>query len=117
MKPETWKPIPSAAGYEASDHGRVRSWWVTGGKEGVAMAKQPRVMTPFINKYGRWCLHIKIRGRRALRAMGSLILETFRGPPRRMDAFGAPGIRFLDGDSSNLRLDNLEWIDEPRPKR
>jgi len=91
---EQWLPVIGYEGaYEVSDQGRVRSLHLG------------RIMkTSFDNNYER--ISLRGRGGRGARvAVHRLVLEAFAGAPPSEDHFGL----HLDDDTSNNRLDNLEW--------
>lgn len=77
MKNERWLPIPKFQGYEVSDMGRVRSWWVPGHHQ---LSKTPYLLKFSITTTG----YVRIRLCRDRhghhRFVHKLVLETFRGP-------------------------------------
>lgn len=103
---ERWLPVPGWDGYEVSDIGRVRSWWVRWGRSG-RRANRPTLLSPSMRGgYPRVPLCGKEGGRSRHREafVHHLVLEAFIGPrPEGMIC------RHLDDDRGNARLDNLCW--------
>lgn len=107
---EIWKPIPGLTGYDASTHGRIRSWWQISYEKGMVGAAGRLGSHPTVVKgslRGGY-FRVKIRGvsggyRSA--SVNCLVLETFVGPrPKGMVCRHYP-----DQDKANNRLDNLQW--------
>jgi len=99
---EKWLPIPSFDGYEISNFGRIKS----------RKYNKPRIMKPWQvgKKYKsgmRGAMAIKLMlGSDVVRCkVHHLVLETFVGPAPE----GHEGAH-LDGDITNNRLDNLDWV-------
>ena len=107
---EIFKPIPDFPGYEASTHGRIRSYWKrNGGKKNpgkVIIANIPqRFLKPvFFKGNGYFFVTLQKGGKGHIRSVHSLILITFVGPP-------PPGHECCHGDGirSNCTLINLRW--------
>lgn len=103
MEHEIWKAIPGAPGYEASNLGRVRSFWV------------PHPTRPYIGT--QW----KLKATRYSRCKYEIVGLTINGKPKHIPvhrlvllAFvGEPGpeqeTRHLDGNRANNVLSNLCW--------
>lgn len=93
---EEWRPIPGYDGYEASNHGNIRSLlW-----RGTHPLKTPRIMRGTTNSTGH--RHVVLRGRVAV-GVHRLVALTFHGSPPP----GATVCRHLDGDPTNNRPENL----------
>lgn len=98
---ETWRPIPSADGYEASNLGRIRSWRGPGGIRRTVPRIRKAVPDP---KSGRMSVSYKIAGKLVTRRVYHLVLEAFVCPkPTGLEA------RHHDGDVKNNTLVNLSW--------
>ncbi len=98
---ESWLPIQGWHGYEASDFGRIRSWWTTTG----GMRKEPRILCGDY-PYRRVTLRRRTNGilEKIQFLVHRIIIETFIGPcPKGMIC------RHLDDNPKNNRLENLEW--------
>ena len=87
MSDEEWAPVRDAPGYEVSSHGRVRN----GG--GLVMRQQTS------NGYHR----IQIDRRQML--VHRLVAEAYIPNPE-----GNAEVNHIDGDKSNNRVSNLEWV-------
>ena len=107
---EQWKEIPGFPGYEVSDHGRVRSYWVKRGRWVRYLSDQPQKFIKIHRNpegYGLLCLilqgniHISCQIHR-------LVLSAFEGPR----PLGMQGCH-NDGNPSNNLLNNLRW-DTPK---
>lgn len=95
---EVWKRIPSLAGYEASNLGRIRSHrgWKRGG---------PHVMSqnPF-TRFGHLGISVQKDGKTRLGVVHRLVLEAFYGlAPTGHECC------HRDGDASNNNISNLRW--------
>ena len=110
---ERWKPIPGyEERYEVSTLGRVRSldrlvYRQTGLQRSVAAQTPGRLLVPKISKYGERIV-LLYKGSRTTRKMCTihrLVLLAFVGAPSPHYA-----ANHKDGDRSNNRLDNLEWV-------
>lgn len=102
---ETWKDIPGYPGYQASDHGRIRSvdkTEVIGSRWGrpVSRLRKGRVHRP--GRVPRGYLTVSVNNETVL--VHRLVLAAFRGSP-------SPGqeANHLNGHRADNRPDNLEW--------
>lgn len=100
---ETWKEIVGFPGYEISDQGRVRSWWVWG-RYGLKSVK-PRILKLGADKDGYKDVGIYGPDRKQKwRRVHKLVLEAFVGPcPKGMETC------HKDGNRVNNKLGNLRW--------
>jgi len=106
---EKWLPIPLFDGYKISDFGRIKSY----------KYNKPRILKPW--QTGRR-YKSGVRGSMSIRLMqGSkvirkkvhhLVMQTFIGP-----APEGQECAHLDGDITNNRLDNLEWVTHAENER
>lgn len=102
---ERWRAIPGYEGrYDASDHGRIRSWLKSGPQTG-ARRPQPLVLTPGIETQGREQVILRISGDKYPMLVHRLILLTFVGPPPSGFECG-----HLNGKPRDNRLLNLQWV-------
>ena len=104
--PEIWKGIPGFPGYEASTHGRIRSFWKLAGKgRGWIIHVEPRrILRPAKDIWGYLFVSIGRRGTRRTIKVHQLVLITFVGPcPLGMEACHGDGIQ------ANNFLKNLRW--------
>lgn len=86
---ETWKPIPSLHGYEASNEGKIR--------DSLGIVPQEKTSN------GRfWMI---VFSKRSQRPVSQLVLHAFKG----MKPEGSTGLRHLDGKTLNNHIDNLSW--------
>ena len=92
MEQETWVPIPSYAGYEVSDLGRVRRCNASHGTEAGHVMFQSADGTGYARVHFRPLVHV-------------LVAEAFLGPrPAGMVA------NHKDGDKAHNGAENLEWV-------
>ncbi|HVQ84679.1 MAG TPA: NUMOD4 domain-containing protein [Mycobacterium sp.] len=99
---ERWKGIPGAPGYQASDHGRIRSIDRTIRKSnGRTERRLGKLLKPFPNEKGY--LRVNVGGK--FRYVHDLILEAWVGPrpPGRIHGCHA------DDNKINNTLNNLSW--------
>lgn len=97
---ELWKPIPGFDGYEASTHGRIRSWIRPGGRRRV----EPLVLKHKVSN-GYHLVGLCRNSRVHSMTVHQLVLMTHVGPR-------PPGLQcrhFPDPTRSNNRVDNLSW--------
>ena len=86
-----WKPLHNYPGYEGSLDGRIRN------------VRTQRVLKPVENNCGAMILSLQTEdGQRTINCR-RVLAETFTGEHPDMD------VRQLDGDPSNLAIDNLAW--------
>lgn len=103
---EVWKDIPGYEGlYQVSNLGRVKSLPQdrTFGDLGV-LRIAGRIRKLNVNKLGQLNVILKKDGRARTWTVSRLVLLAFVGPPERGFVTG-----FHDGDSKNVRLDNLYY--------
>ena len=81
--------------YMISNMGRV--WSIRLGRE--------LILSPCSKGYLR--IDVKIRGVRVRKRVHRLVLQTFRGMPTETRSI----TDHIDGDKTNNRLSNLEWVD------
>ena len=96
MVEEMWKPIDGFDGYEISDQGRVRSWWV---------GDEPRLLALGHHTDGYRQVSLYRDGKRYSRLVHRLVALTFLPPPTPEQTHVCHG----DGNPSNNRVGNLRW--------
>ena len=97
---EEWRAVAGTRGYEVSNLGRVRSYWISSG----IVVETPRVLRPGRR---RDAAIVKIRlqdGTFKTTGIHRLVLEAFVGPCPP----GHEGCHY-DGNPHNNRLENLRW--------
>lgn len=93
---EIWKPILGFAGYEVSNHGRVRSW--------MSVNHPGKILSPAKTSSGYMQVSLSLRGSLHPLRIHRLVLIAFVGPcPTGMESCHKDGIR------SNNCLSNLRW--------
>lgn len=104
---ETWKPIPGYDGYEASNHGRVRSidrMRLLRNRWGDLKPRRypGRILAQATNRYGYKC--VKLGWHAEKEEVHRLVLLAFVGPrpPQRE-------VAHWDGDPANNLLSNLRY--------
>ena len=101
-KQEEWRPIPGYAGYDVSDHGRIRSWRLGGRRK--RMASHPHMLRPNKTIHGYHKVALAAVGGFKHHFIHRLVLSTFVGPcPDGQET------RHLNGDGEDNRLENLAW--------
>lgn len=107
---EAWKSVPEFEGYEASDLGRLRSYWLRDGKRrhgGIRKwREEPILVGGYVWPKGYLFARLsRVDGRPKWKAIHAIVLETFVGPcPEGMECCHDP-----DPDPSNNRLSNIRW--------
>lgn len=99
---ETWLPIPSCPGYDASNLGRIRSWRWGINRRHRELATEPRIKSVRVNGNG----YVMVgTGHTKSARVHVLVADAFIGPkPDRMD------VNHIDGNKQNNRADNLEYV-------
>lgn len=97
---EQWRRVPGASMYEASDLGRIRSYFGSNGRPVPDVIEgTPR------NGYARVRI-IADDGSRRFRVVHRLVAETFLGAPSDESHVV---VRHLDDDQTNNHVSNLAW--------
>lgn len=101
---EPWKQIPGYDGYEVSDFGNVRSYYLKGNHK-KKRAKYPRLIKPDSSS-GYPSFYIKSDSGKYLRVTAHiLVMRAFVGPcPEGKE------VAHLNGDSTDPRLVNLKYV-------
>ena len=92
---EEWRPIAGSNGYAVSNLGRV-----TG-----ATARGQRILKPSPTSLGYFRVDVYSGGSKKTRKVHRLVAEAFIPNPLHL-----PHVNHIDGDKSNNRIDNLEWV-------
>lgn len=96
---EIWKPVVGHAGYEVSDHGRVRSYFLRGSKSRRTL-RRPRLLSAAKDSFGYRAV---VLSRKFIR-IHALVAQSFIGPrPAGAD------VMHLDGSTDNNSLSNLRY--------
>jgi len=103
---EIWRPIPSAPGYDASSHGRIRSLTrrVPIGPRGMTRWVEGKVLSPAAPAGRRQHLIVKLSGQRVA-YVHDLVAEAFFFAPK------PPGcvVLHLNDDHEDNRPINLQY--------
>jgi hypothetical protein len=100
---ESWLPAPGFEGfYEVSDHGQVRRLATSPG------ATVGYILKPYLDGEGYPRVSLHRRRARTQVAIHRLVAQAFIGPP----AVGRE-CNHRDGDKTNNRVSNLEWVTGP----
>lgn len=107
MEEEIWKAIPGFEGlYEASTLGRIKtlqkSWNV--GRGGV-ITRREKVLTPIFDKDGYCKVSLYKNNRKKQKSVHRLVAQAFIP-----NLDNKPHVNHKDGDKTNNRADNLEWV-------
>jgi hypothetical protein len=101
MELDCWRPIPSFAGYEVSDIGRVRSLAHTRrGRNGGERSFETKIMKLRQDKQGRAIVALRQNGGRRVVRVSTLVAEAFLGPR-------PPGMEVCHENGDNLN--NHPW--------
>lgn len=92
---ENWRDVPSCAGYQVSDKGRIRT----------LLRSYPRLLTPEVDKDGYQRVSVSADGARVHKVVHRLVAEAFIGPQPE----GMPMCCHRDNDRSNNVPGNLRW--------
>lgn len=96
---EQWRDVPGSEGrYEVSDHGRVRSWYYR-----KKWQTTPLYLKSFTSKPGYVYYRLSIGDTSKNYAVHGLVMRVFVGP-------SSMEPNHKDGDKSNNRLGNLEYM-------
>jgi hypothetical protein len=109
---EEWKDIPGFAGYQASSHGRIATYWRNIGKRpsimkrgGYGISDTPRLLSQSTHKKGyKWVTLNETSGKPRVCRVHTLVLLSFVG--KRPEGYEG---RHLDDDKENNNLSNLKW--------
>jgi len=98
---EEWRAVVGTDGaYEVSNYGRVRSWI----NPRRVRQDAPADIKPWANNHGYMVWGSRLTGQRKTLIVHTSVATAFLGPrPPNM------GVRHLNSDKSNNRLDNLLW--------
>lgn len=103
---ERWKGVVGVDHYEVSNLGRVRSFCYRKRKANRVTAGKPIIIKQSMDGKGYPTVNLFMGGRCVPRRLvHRLVLIAFRGPP-------GDGLlcNHIDGNPSNNRLSNLEWV-------
>lgn len=103
---ERWVQIPGADGYEVSDHGNVRSYYLKGNHK-QKRAQYPRTLTRRARKDGKYpSVSLPTNnGKYETRTIHTLVMLAFEGScPDGME------VAHLNGDSTDARRANLAYV-------
>jgi hypothetical protein len=98
---EVWRPVPGLGGYEASDQGRVRSYWGRGAR---TIGDKPQLLRLQYDHHYHVIRPRKGAGKERTFKVGHLVLLAFVGPC-------PPGMqcRHLNDIGTDNRLANVVW--------
>ena len=100
MNTQIWKrlsghpDLKNFSRYSISEDGHVFS----------ARNTRGRIMLPFRNAVGYWCVGLWFEGRKYRIPVHKLLALVFIQNP-----LGLPNAMFIDGNKNNLNFDNIEW--------
>lgn len=103
MSAERWRPVIGFEHlYEVSDFGRVRS---LPRKVGPSTVRKGRILKPADNGGGYQWVSLYRNGEKHKRYIHRVVAEAFVANPD-----GLPEVNHIDGDKTNNRADNVEWV-------
>jgi hypothetical protein len=104
--PERWRDIPNHPGYQASDHGRIRSInRLLLHSNGRTQRRRGKILKPFPNDKGYLRVGLSIRGLIKFRYVHDLVLEAWIGPRPAGRIHGC----HADDNKTNNQPGNLSW--------
>lgn len=103
---EIWKDIPGYEGsYQASTKGKIRGLnRICLSKNGSFRTVSNKILTPKIDRYGYYELHLSLKNIRIHFKIHILIAKTFISNPK-----NKPQVNHKDGNKLNNKISNLEW--------
>ena len=113
MEQVVWKPVVGFEDrYEVSNDGRVRSLdMYLNGKGGMKRLCKGRVKPLYRNNRGYVIVSLCRDNKAAYSLVHRLVAEAFISNP-----YGKPQVNHIDGDNTNNRADNLEWVTDNENK-
>ena len=104
-----WAPFPGFEGsYEVSDDGQVRSITRTIVRsDGKKLTIKGRTMKLITNMCGYRRANLKVNNKSYMRSVHRAVAIAFIPNPE-----NKPEVNHIDGDKTNNRVDNLEWVTE-----
>jgi hypothetical protein len=108
MQDATWKTHPTHTNYEASTAGRIRSIdRVITRSDGSTRFRRGQELKPFLWAKTKTQIHDSVKlGRKTQVFAYRFICEVFHGMP----PTPRHQVRFINGDSTDYRPDNLVWV-------
>ena len=106
---EIWRDIPNFHDYQASNYGRIRSKEraITqyGHKEYYTRNMPSVILKPKPQNSGYLVVWLRRNGRNVACTVHRIIAQTFL-----FNSFDRAVVNHKDGDKTNNRIDNLEWV-------
>lgn len=102
---EIWKDINGFIGYQISNLGNIRSFWLRKGAYGKhILCESPKMRKPHAHRTGHSTISLRRDGKSFEFYVHRLVLEHFVGPcPDNMECC------HNDGNSRNNQVNNLRW--------
>lgn len=98
------KPIPNFEDYAITENGDVyRVSYSDKGNGGKYIL--PHKLTPKLDRYGYYKVVLSVHRKLYCRTVHRLVAQTFIPNPNNL-----PMVNHRDGDKTNNRIDNLEWV-------
>lgn len=106
---EFWMPVKGFPGYDVSNKGHVRSYWVRKTRKGRTglyseIGPEPHVLKPFLNEYGYYRVVLPLKGTRKTCFVSRLVAFAFLPQPE-----GRKEANHITGLTTDNRLGNIEW--------
>lgn len=96
MVVEIWKPVDGFENYSVSNFGRIKS---------DSRRAKGKILRPKLDRYGYYHLGLSKEGKRKWFTIHRLVASAFWH-----DREGGDQINHIDGNKTNNRLGNLEWV-------